>query len=101
MRPYLKTRIAVSDISFMELLSFPGITEQEEKNIRSFIDLCELHPINDSIMEQTIRLRRQYRIKFPDAIIAATSIYNELPLIIADMGFMKVDGLQVVRLMPS
>ncbi len=101
MRPYLKTRIAVSVISFMELLSFPGITEQEEKNIRSFIDLCELHSLNDSIMEQTIRLRRQYRIKLPDAIIAATSIYNDLPLITADMGFINVDGLRVVRLTPS
>ena len=39
MKPFLHERLAVSVISFMELLSFPELTAVEELSIRSFLSL--------------------------------------------------------------
>ncbi len=37
--------------------------------------------MGDEVVEQTIRLRKEYKIKLPDAIIAATAINHNLTLI--------------------
>ena len=38
--------------------------------------------------------------KLPDAIIAATAVSSSVPLITADVGFLKIKSLQVEKLMP-
>ena len=100
MKPFLGSRLAVSSITFMELLSYSMITEQEEQIIRAFLKGCELIQLNDDIMEQTIQLRKTYKIKLPDAIIAATAKEFNIPLITADTGFNKIDGLKLSKLEP-
>ena len=54
MKPFLKKTMAVSVISYMELLSFPNITADEEKRIRQFLSICDLIQIDKQIMEKTI-----------------------------------------------
>ena len=100
MVPYLEKRLAVSIISVMELLSFPSIPADEEKIIRAFLNECEVVQISDFVMEQTIRIRRQYRVKLPDAIIAATAIANNLTLLTADTGIFKIQELRASKLQP-
>jgi len=100
MKPFTKSHLAVSDISFMELLSFPSISAKEENTIRRLLESCELLHIDEAIMELTIQLRRAYRIKLPDAIIAATAVSRGLPLLTADTGFFKIDNLQLEKLYP-
>ena len=41
-------------------------------------------------------MRNQYRLKLPDAIIAASAIVNNIVLITADKGFKKVAELQLI-----
>ncbi len=100
MRPYLHTHLSVSVISRMEVLSFSGITAEEETVIRNLLNECNMLQIDSSVVEETIRLRRQYKIKLPDAIIAATAIANNIPLITADHGFSKIAGLDIEQLTP-
>ena len=50
------------------------------------------------MIDQTIQLKRNYQIKLPDAIIAATSITNKVPLISDDTGFSKIKELDLVLL---
>jgi hypothetical protein len=50
------------------------------------------------MIDQTIQLKRNYQIKLPDAIIAATSIANKVPLVSADKGFSKIKELDLVLL---
>ena len=45
-------------------------------------------------------LRRIYKTKLPDAIIAATAMVHGLPLITADVGFKKIEGLRLELLIP-
>lgn len=100
MKLFSTKKMAISIISFMEMLSFPGITDEEERKIRIFLGFCEQLQIGESIREKTIMLRRIYKIKLPDAIIAATAMVHGLPLITADVGFKKIEGLRLELLIP-
>jgi predicted nucleic acid-binding protein len=57
--------------------------------------LCSSEP---AIKDITINLRASYKIKLPDAVIAATAIYFDLPLFTMDKGFEKITDLQSVIL---
>ena len=100
MRPYLNKRMVVSVIIYMELLSFSGISEREETVIRSVMSDCVILGINTAVRELTIQLRRRYRIKLPDAIIAATALSYDANLVTADNGFEKITELKLDKLIP-
>ena len=100
MKPYLHEWLAVSVITFMELLSFPGLTNEEEKSIRKFLSLCEILQIDEKVREETIRIRRKYKVKLPDSIIGATAVTQELTLLTADRAFLKIEDLKVGELKP-
>ena len=101
MKPYLSSYIGLSVISEMELLSFSGITSFEEERIRSLIQDCLVLFLTENVKNKTIALRRAYKIKLPDAIIAATAIENKLQLITADKGLKRVSELNLLLIEPE
>jgi predicted nucleic acid-binding protein len=68
----------------MELLSYAGITKDELKRVQVFLESWPVEFIHPTIEELAIRLRRKYRLKLPDSIIAATALHLDLPLLSAD-----------------
>jgi len=82
------------------LLSFSGITESEENNIKSLLLDCNEINISDEIKEKTIEIRKKYKIKLPDAIVAASAIVNNIPLITADKGFNQIKELNLKLIVP-
>ena len=101
MKPYLSSYIGLSVISEMELLSFSGITSFEEERIRSLIQDCLVLFLTENVKNKTIALRRAYKIKLPDAILAATAIENKLQLITADKGLKRVSELNLLLIEPE
>lgn len=71
----------LSVIARMELLSWVPGNKELEANIRDILTNSLVLPLSEPVILQTVRLRRQYRIKLPDAIIAATAIVNNLTLL--------------------
>ena len=63
----------VSIITEMELLSYPNLSQSEEQTIRNFLAQLLIISIDESIKSIAIALRKQHRLKLPDAIIAATA----------------------------
>lgn len=100
MFPYLEKNLTISIISTMELLSFSGMTETEGQSIRAFINDCKEIALSNEIKEKTIEIRKKYRTKLPDAIIAASAIVNNLPLITADKGFNQIEELNLQVIAP-
>lgn len=45
------------------------------------------------------KLRREHGLKLADAIIAATAIHLDIPLLTADSGFNRLDKLITVRML--
>ena len=100
MLPFLNKSLAFSVISEMELLSFSGITEEEENNIKALLNECEEISLLKDVKEKAIELRRKYKTKLPDAIVAASAIVNNLPLITADKGFNQIQELKLQLIVP-
>jgi predicted nucleic acid-binding protein len=87
----------ISFITELESLSYQKLSTQERSTIRSFLDECILLDINMEIKKVTIDFRINYHLKLPDAIIAATAYYYELPLVSADKTFSKINEIEVIR----
>ena len=100
MFPYLEKNLALSIISAMELLSFSGMTETESQSTRAFINDCTEIALSNDIKGKTIEIRKKYRTKLPDAIIAASAIVNGSPLITADKGFKQIEELDLQLIVP-
>jgi predicted nucleic acid-binding protein len=84
----------ISFITELELLSIPANPTQLKK-IKSLLKECYILNINDEIKKNTIDFRNKYNVKLPDAIVAATAHYLDLPLITADKGFKKIEELNL------
>jgi predicted nucleic acid-binding protein len=87
----------VSVITEMELLAWPSLTPEEEKKIRTFLSrvaICELTP---AIRARAVQLRREQRLKLPDAIICATAIEHQVELWTNDLTLARVPGLTYRR----
>lgn len=52
--------------------------------------------INQEVKKAAIRIRQNHSVKLPDAIIAATSQFLDVPLFTADLGFRKINSLNLV-----
>lgn len=82
--------VHISFITRMELLSKPGMTKAEIRQVEAFLEEWPMVEMNRTIMDQAIILRREHRLKLPDAIIGATAIYSGLLLLTADRDFGKL-----------
>jgi predicted nucleic acid-binding protein len=87
----------ISFITELESLSYQKLTSEDRYLIRNFLDECILLELNTEIKKATIDLRIKYKLKLPDAIIAATANYYQLPLVSADKVFSKVREIETIR----
>ena len=89
----IDTEINISAINKIELLGFSFV----EQTIIDFVSFAEVYPIDDETIEMTIDLRKKYKIKLPDAIIAATAIINDFTVITHNVkDFQKITELHVI-----
>jgi len=87
-------QINISSINKMELLGFSNV----EQDLIDFVGFAEIYHIDDKIIDQTIELRKRYKIKLPDAIIAATAIVHNFTLISRNSSdFLKITELNYIN----
>ncbi|MFN6946462.1 MAG: PIN domain-containing protein [Cytophagaceae bacterium] len=70
---------------------------EELKKVEDFLTSVSIIDINSEIKKITIGLKRNYKIKLPDAIIAATSYYMNLPLMTSDKDITKITELNILQ----
>lgn len=111
---YLNETLPIDGLSFIDkivdnesVISF--VTEIElqvwnpsNQDILSIYQIFIAKPtvvgINDGIIQETIRIRKSFKIKLPDALIAATAIINNLTLMAYnDKDFKKVPELKYLN----
>jgi len=86
----------LSIITKIEVLGF-NTTQDYEKVLKSFIDDSVIFGLTDPIADETILIRKKYKTKLPDAIIAATGIVYDLTLITRNIKDSKeIKGLKLV-----
>ena len=96
--PLPEGQYSVSIITEIELLSFAGLTAEEEQKINDLLKLLERVRLTDAIRDETIRLRRANRLKLPDAIIAASALVQSAVLMTNDQAFVPIKDLEIESL---
>jgi len=91
-----RKRIYISFITEIELLTFQNLTVNEKQIVKNLLADCIVIGMNDGIKDKTISIRINKKLKIPDAIIAATSLYLKIPIITADEQFKKVSDLELI-----
>jgi predicted nucleic acid-binding protein len=50
-----------------------------------------------AVKAHAIEVRRRYQLRLPDAIVAATALAHDVPLITADKQFQRIGSLDVLQ----
>ena len=87
---------AISIITRIEVLGWQGHTEQSILAARTLLSLCEEISLNKTIADCCIQLRQRYKIKLPDAVIAATALVKKQMLMTRNSDdFINIEGLRL------
>ena len=86
----------VSTVTYMEALGFPFQSKEEEAAVTTLCNTFERLFLTEDIEKQTILIRKNLKIKLPDAIIAATAIAHNLTLVTRNSSdFKNIFGLKI------
>jgi hypothetical protein len=89
---------SISVISRIELYAYSKLTEKDKETLDIFTGQASVLNINDAIIEKTIELRKTYKTKLPDAIIAATALAHSYTLITNnEKDFVNIKGLKITN----
>jgi predicted nucleic acid-binding protein len=83
----------ISVISKIEVLRFND-TPENEAVLEEFINMSNVYPLSNNVVDLTIKLCKQIKIKLPDAIIAATALSEGFTLVTRNINdFNKISAL--------
>ena len=68
-------RRIISIVTFIEAL-VGAASEDEESAVRRFLSSFEIKELSKSVADLTVQLRKDFRLKIPDAVIYATARDN-------------------------
>lgn len=89
---------AISAITEIELLCWKTITEKDTEVLHNFIRDAHVIELEGPIKLKTADIRKQNKIKLPDAIIAATALVYDLTLITRNAkDFQNIPGLAIIN----
>ena len=87
----------ISVITRIELLSW-NTNEETTKLIHEFIRISKEFGLTEEIIIKTGEMRRNKKIKLPDAVIATTAMINDLILVSDnDKDFGKIEHLRYIN----
>ena len=87
---------AISAITEIELLCWNTPNNKDLKVLHNFIEEISVFELEKDIKLKTAEVRKKYKIKLPDAIIAATAIIHNLTLITRNTkDFNKIKSLNL------
>ena len=88
---------AISVITKIELLGF-NTNRAHYQILESFVQDAFVLDLSESIVESCIKIRKELKIKLPDAIIAATAFENKLDLLTRNVeDFKNIRSLVVLN----
>ncbi len=87
----------ISVMSRIEVLGYPQNSDQLQQAMRLLAYFDEI-PLHEPIVQRTITLRQQYRIRLPNALIAATALYLGFRLVTRNtQDFQTINGLIILN----
>jgi len=87
-------KIAISQITFVEVLSF-SFTQEAEKDVRELLSTFNIIDVTNEVSNQAVENRKITKIKVPDNIIVSTAMVNGLILVTRNVKDFKVLDVKV------
>ena len=94
-------QIGISVITKIEFLTNPALSPKHKFLFEDFIEEIDVYPIScetKELIAEIIAIRKKYKIKLPDAIIAATAKTNNAFLLSTDKIFSKIHNLKFIHI---
>jgi len=89
--------VYVSAVTELELLAFSNLTSDEESLIENLLATVAIIPVDSHIARLAALVRRRYRIKVPDSIIAATAMFTGSTLLTRNTRDFRMVSNLVIR----
>lgn len=78
------SQVAISRVSWIEVLT--GVRDEEDQNrVENLLAFFEMIELDEAVSRRAIELRRQYRLKVPDAIVFASAKLGDSVLVTRDL----------------
>lgn len=88
---------AVSAVSYVEVLGYHRLTEEERKHFEMFFAAATVLPISDAVLNHAVRLRQARKMTLADALQAGTALAHGLTLVTRNTkDFEWIDGLSLL-----
>lgn len=85
-------------ITWVELLCYPALTEEQAHEMREFLRVLNCVSLTESVLDSAAEIRRNYRLKLADGVIAACALVEGCVLVTRNVeDFKRVDGLSVLN----
>jgi predicted nucleic acid-binding protein len=88
--------VYMSFMTELELIGYKGTTPKQEKQITELLKDCSIISMNNLIKDKYVEIRKKSNLKLADAVIAATAIAFDMPIITADKQFKTVESLKLI-----
>ncbi len=87
----------ISPVVKIETLGFNG-DKSDLKKLENLLSFATIFYIDDSVIQKTIELKKMYKIKLGDSIIAATALVHNITLLTRNLNdFKNIEGLKVIN----
>ena len=98
LRQFIATHApAVSSVSYVEVLGYHRLRDQERLYLEQFFQAAHVLPIDQAVLDEAVRLRQQRRMSLGDALIAGTALVHGRRLVTRNTtDFDRIAGLIVL-----
>jgi len=91
--------VYASALTELELFAYPNLSTEEESLIEELLATISVIPVDSRIARLAALVRRDYRLKVPDSVIAATAMFTGSKLLTRNhRDFRKVSRLTTVKI---
>src|SRR5499426_519326 len=89
---------AVSAVSYVEVLGYHQLVDEERQYLEEFFRLAQVLPLSQAVLEQAVALRQQRKMSLGDALVAGTALVHGLILVTRNVeDFHWIQGLSLLN----
>lgn len=88
----------ISEIEYLAYDKLSAVDRQTYTKFKNNIRLVYLDDNSETLRNKIIEIRKKYKLKLPDAIIAASAMINNATLVTNDKAFNKIDKLKILTI---
>lgn len=92
----------ISVITRIEVLGWKGYNDTTLQQMEQLLSKLIEIPLTEAVVQDTIRIRKEFGLKLPDAVIAASAMVQGIALLTGNVDdFKRVADLQVRSIWPA